>query len=149
MRGPAPKPTALKIIQGNPGGKRLNENEPKPKVVCPPAPSFLDAEAKKEWRRVAKMLSKNRILTEADIPALQMYVVEYSTWKEAVENLNRDDIIYETDNKYKQQSIWLTIRNRSFDNLRKMLQEFGMTPASRSRIAAVGEDKQKSSFAAL
>jgi len=32
MAGRKPKPTALKIIEGNPGKRPLNKNEPKPDI---------------------------------------------------------------------------------------------------------------------
>ena len=95
------------------------------------------------------MLSKNRILTEADLKGLELYVVTYSRWREAAEMLNREDIVYKTPNGYDQQSIWLTIENRQFDNMRKILAEFGMTPASRSRIAAVADEQKKTGFSDL
>ena len=36
-RGPAPEPTALKILAGNPGKRKLPENEPQPQgtPICP------------------------------------------------------------------------------------------------------------------
>jgi hypothetical protein len=33
MSGPAPKPTRLKELQGNPGKRKLNHNEPTPVQV--------------------------------------------------------------------------------------------------------------------
>lgn len=95
------------------------------------------------------MLSKMRVLTEADLKALELYCVTYSRWRAATEKLSNDALTYKTPNDYEQQSIWLTIENRMFDNMRKILAEFGMTPASRSRIAAVGEDNKKSGFSEL
>ena len=36
-RGRPPKPTAIKELEGNPGKRLLNKNEPKPKKVAPNA----------------------------------------------------------------------------------------------------------------
>ena len=47
-RGRKPKPTALKLLEGNPGKRPLNEHEPIPptgKIRCP---SWLEEEAKKD-----------------------------------------------------------------------------------------------------
>ena len=67
-RGRKPKPTALKVLEGNPGRRPLNKNEPKPKgkkkLQCP---SYFNAEAKKEWRRLSKVLIEMGVLTEFDI----------------------------------------------------------------------------------
>jgi hypothetical protein len=43
-RGPPPKPTALKLIAGNPGKKALPKDEPKPKVELPSKPRHLTTE---------------------------------------------------------------------------------------------------------
>ena len=47
-RGRKPKPTALKVLEGNPGKRPLNENEPKPENKAPRCPSWLEQEAKNE-----------------------------------------------------------------------------------------------------
>ena len=49
--GRKPKPTAVKILEGNPGKRKLNEHEPQPQRKAPPCPKWLEPEAKKEWRR--------------------------------------------------------------------------------------------------
>ena len=83
-RGRKPKPTAIKILEGNPGRRPLNKNEPKPKekkkLQCP---SHLNAEAKKEWRRLSKVLIEMGVLTELDTAAFAGYCQAYARWKEA------------------------------------------------------------------
>lgn len=54
--GRKPKPTAIKVLEGNPGKRELNEYEPKPAKKAPRCPSWLEDEAKKEWKRTAKQL---------------------------------------------------------------------------------------------
>ena len=66
MAGRKPKPTRLKLITGNPGKRRLNEREPKPKAVVPRCPVELCDAAKKEWRRIGKQLAVLGLLTEID-----------------------------------------------------------------------------------
>lgn len=43
-------PTQLKVLNGNPGKRPLNQNEPKPKPVMPECPSWLNGYAKKMRR---------------------------------------------------------------------------------------------------
>lgn len=46
-RGRPPKPTAIKELEGNPGKRPLNKNEPKkPKQGAPKCPSWLEPDAK-------------------------------------------------------------------------------------------------------
>ena len=47
MASPKPKPTKLKILEGNPGKRPLNLNEPKPKQVVPKCPDWLMDDARK------------------------------------------------------------------------------------------------------
>ena len=61
-RGRKPKPTALKLLEGNPGKRPLNDKEPKPQKKAPSCPKWLDPEAKKEWRRLASKMEMMGIL---------------------------------------------------------------------------------------
>ena len=62
-RGRKPKPTAMKELEGNPGKHPLNTSEPKPNKKAPACPKWLEPEAKKEWRRLAKQMEAIGILT--------------------------------------------------------------------------------------
>ena len=87
QRGRKPKPTALKMLEGNPGGRPLNTKEPKPEKKAPRCPSWLEDEAKKEWKRMAKVLEQMGLLTEMDMAAFAGYCQAYARWKEAEEFL--------------------------------------------------------------
>ena len=54
QRGRKPKPTAVKVLEGNPDKRSLNTAEPKPEKKAPRCPSWLEDEAKKEWKRMSK-----------------------------------------------------------------------------------------------
>lgn len=60
-RGRKPKPTAMKELEGNPGKHPLNTSEPKPNKKAPACPKWLEPEAKKEWRRLAKQMSLPKV----------------------------------------------------------------------------------------
>ena len=79
-RGPAPKPTALKLLEGNPGKQKLNKNEPMPKVpdVIPKPPKRLLPEAKKEWKRLAPAMVALGLLTEVDTSAFAELCQNYA-----------------------------------------------------------------------
>lgn len=69
VRGRKPKPTAIKELEGNPGKRPLNKNEPKPDKKAPRCPAWLEEEAKKEWKRTGTMLEQLGLLTEMDMAA--------------------------------------------------------------------------------
>ena len=85
QRGRKPKPTAVKVLEGNPGKRGLNAGEPKPEKKAPRCPAWLEAEAKKEWKRMAKQMERLGILTEIDMAAFAGYCQAYARWKEAEE----------------------------------------------------------------
>jgi P27 family predicted phage terminase small subunit len=138
MAGRPPKPTALKLLAGNPGKRPMNPSEPTPEAVSPlkiPAPpKVLDAEGKREWKRVALELAKSGLLTTIDRAALTGYCQSWSQWIEAVCTVRKEGAIVKTPNGFPVQSPWLAIQNKASDQMKKYLVEFGMTPASRSRI---------------
>ena len=98
-----PKPTALKELEGNPGKRALNDKEPKPPKKAPRCPSWLEQEAKKEWRRMGKLLEQMGILTEMDMAAFAGYCQAYARWKEAEEFITQHGTMIRTPNGYLQQ----------------------------------------------
>ena len=86
-RGRKPKPTAMKELEGNPGKHPLNTSEPKPNKKAPACPKWLEPEAKKEWRRLAKQMEAIGILTEVDNEAIQQQsIAQQNADKQKIEN---------------------------------------------------------------
>ena len=52
----------------------------------------------------------------------------------------------ETESGYMQVSPWLTVLTKCQETLKKLLSEFGMTPASRTRVRVETEKKMKNEF---
>ena len=77
-RGRKPKPTVLKILEGNPGKRPINENEPIPPKGTVKCPTWLEPEAKKEWKRLAPSLEAMGVLTQADLTAFAGYCQAFS-----------------------------------------------------------------------
>ena len=138
------KPTALKRLQGNPGKRGLSKDEPQPEKRIPPCPKHLDGEAKKEWRRVTKELHALGLLTNVDRAALAAYCQNWSRWVKAEEELAKDDVelVLSTDKGYHHPNPWIGIANNAMKQMRVFLAEFGMTPASRSRVSAGDEGEE-------
>ena len=95
-RGRKPTPTAIKELEGNPGKRPLNTKEPKPVKKAPSCPKWLEPEAKKEWRRLAKQMEQIGILTEVDMAAFAGYCQAYARWKEAEEFITQHGSIVKT-----------------------------------------------------
>ena len=138
--GRKPKPTALKVLEGNPGKRPLNTKEPKPKSNAPKCPSWLEAEAKKEWRRMSKQLELMGLLTEVDMAAFAGYCQAYARWKEAEEFISKHGTIVKTPSGYWQQVPQVSIASNYLKIMGKFCEQFGLTPSARSRLVADKSD---------
>lgn len=138
-RGRKPKPTAQKILEGNPGKRPLNKDEPKPDAA-PEAgapPKYLSPRAKAEWRRLYEPLRRCGLLTVADLSAFGAYCASYGRYEEAEEIANKG-MLTTTPNKHKQAHPCVAISRQERLMMKAFMVEFGLTPASRSRIASAG-----------
>ena len=147
LRGPPPKPTAIKKLEGNPGGHSLNKFEPKPQLIkSVEPPAWMKARAKVYWCRVVPILSQMGVLSEAELPLLERYCEFLAVWHHCREFLEeRGDICYPIYDKvlnkdgskrvkFLQEYPHLNKQIRISDHLLKIEAHFGMTPAARSRI---------------
>ena len=148
MKGPPPKPTALKKLQGNPGRQKLNKSEPK-MAGSTTAPRWLDPIARAEWRRLAPRLNRLELLTPADRALLASYCRAYSRLVQAERFLQKaGSLMFRTAGGALKPWPAEAIANQAADTLRKVAAEFGLTPASRSRIS-IAETNPKSQAAAF
>lgn len=131
-----PKPTALRVIQGNPGKRPLNPDEPRPKLGIPSCPKFLNRPAKTEWKRVTPMLAEIGLLSHIDRAALTAYCQAWGRWVEAEQMLAKVGTLVKSPNGYPMPHPLLSIANKAMRQMHSLLLEFGMSPSARSRIKA-------------
>lgn len=136
-RGRKPKPTALKILEGNPGHRPLNKKDPLMKGKLPKCPSWLEDDAKVEWKRLGKALAEVGMLTEMDMAAFAGYCQAYARWKEAEEFITQHGDMVKTPNGYLQQVPQVSIAQTNLKIMLKFCEQFGLTPSARSRL--IGE----------
>lgn len=147
MAGRPPKPARLKLLHGNPGQRKV-QREPKPAPKVPGMPTWLSAEAKAEWRRVVPQLDAVGTLAMVDRATLTTYCVAWATLVEVNKHIQEHgatvmvlEQTFETEEGIT--NIYVSAkRNPSVQTQREMAgiirsfaAEFGLTPASRSRIS--------------
>lgn len=135
-KGRKPKPTNLKVLEGNPGKRALNKREPAPKAKLPTCPKWLEPEAKKEWTRMGKKLLNLGVLSEIDTAAFAGYCQAFARWKEAEEFISLHGTIFKTPSGYIQQVPQVAIAKSYLKIMQGFCSEFGLTPSSRSRVSA-------------
>jgi len=146
MRGRRPKPTNLKKLTGNPGKRRLREDEPVATGTAE-CPEHLDAIARREWERVAPLLQEMGILASIDAAALAGYCANYSLWVNAQRESGK--LVRKTE-RGMAVNPYVRIAQAAMDQMRKFMAEFGMTPSSRSRLAgSVTRKKEENTFAEI
>ena len=139
LRGPPPKPRAIRVLEGNPGKRPLNPLEPQPRRARPKCPDYLDELAKREWRRLVPILERMRVLTEADGIALASLCQQYAMLQQAQAKLHKTGLLLKTRSGYIQQSPLVGIITAAVDQVNKLCREFGLTPAARTRLTVAPE----------
>ena len=133
-RGPAPRPSKLNELRGNPG-KRKKHKEPEPAAAETTCPGWLEGEAKDEWDRMAPELGRLGLLTVVDLRAFAGYCQSYRRWREAERAVSAMIAAGGLT-----MAISQGLEGMARERLRLMMRlaaEFGFTPASRSRVTAV------------
>ena len=120
-----------------------------PERKTPPCPAHLDVEARKEWKRLAKVLVRIRVLTEADGMVLANLCQAWSTMAKAQGKLSETGLLLKTPSGYVQASPLLVIVNKNIEAVTKLSREFGLTPASRGRLEVEPEPAPESRMARL
>ena len=148
-RGPPPKPTALKLLNGNAGKKPLNTREPQPTIGTPHCPEWLSDEARKVWKRLVPQLRAMKVLTLIDADALAGYCHTYTRWRDVEEFLTKHGLVYPIrgDNgavKCFQQFPQVAIARHLLLAMRAFQNDFGLSPAARARILIAGEQEPNS-----
>lgn len=155
--GPKPTPTNLKLLRGNPGKRPIRDDEPKPKVKIPECPAEIQGEAREEWDRITKELEVLGLIGDVDRAGIAAYCYCWEQWLQAINGIRKSGLIYYHGRKYDEDgkvtnagypmhNPLLSIANKSMKEMRAWMDEFGMTPSSRTRIstkAARGEDDEE------
>lgn len=137
-RGPSPKPSNLKVLNGNPGKRKLNDKEPQFKIPekVPPAPTTLGSAGKKEWRRLAPELHILGLLTVADLKTFEAYCASFELYVLAKQKVEEYGLTDMTDKGNVIQRPEVGIMNTALKNMKSFAQEFGLTPSSRTNLTA-------------
>jgi P27 family predicted phage terminase small subunit len=136
MRGRKPKPTAQKLLEGNPGKRPLNTREPALPAAADDIPDEVrsDARALAEWERVAPMLRQSRVLTAADRGALIALCQQWSLYLDARSKVT--SLVVTARSGYPMPNPYLGVSNKALTHCIKLWAELGCTPSSRSRVSA-------------
>jgi len=136
-RGKAAAP--LRILEMR-GSKHAHEKKPGDEVSLragtPKPPTWLDKEARAEWHRIVPDLEASGILCEVDRAALALLCDAWSVYVRAQHEVSTRGITVETPAGGVQKNPAVTVMEGAHDRWKRMCEQFGLTPQSRSRIRA-------------
>ena len=133
--GGRPKPTSLKILEGNPGKRPINTLEPQPDSTIPKCPAWLDAEAKRQWKRLAPELARLGLLTSVDGESLAAYCQAWSELRSATELLQKEGRVVETAAGGQKPHPAISMQRTAWMAIRAYAAMFGLDPSSRARLS--------------
>src|SRR5690349_6182098 len=140
-RGPKRTPTELLALRGNPG-KRKRHGEPKPPTESPSCPSWLNVEAKREWRRIVPELERLHLIARVDRAALAAYCQSWARWLQAERVIEDHGMTMVIETKgggtYEQQRPEVSIAQKEKGQMKAFAALFGFSPSDRASLA-VGE----------
>ena len=152
--GRKPKPTALKLLEGNPGRRNLSKPAPVFDSDKPSPPPFLNNDALQEWHRLIDILFETGVMTETDRAAFAAYCQSYGRWVQAERQIAKlqeknelNGFLIKTKEGNIIQQPLVGIANKAKADMVRFAAEFGMTPSSRARIEITGTTKKENPFA--
>lgn len=138
--GAVPKPTAQRILEGNPGKRPIRGDEPQPRhlnFVTPP--SHMTDRGKQVWLRLADEMARIGLLTCVDVDEFERYCELRAAWEQARDDIQERGMVVTHVNKRDAEKCGtLNPSFRAFRDLGpeigKLADRFGLTPSARTRI---------------
>lgn len=142
MPGPPKTPTHLALVKGNPSKRTTNKAEPKPASGVPPVPKHFDKMGKYWFKRIGEELDAVGVMTTLDGKALELLIEAYTEYRQHCDVLAEEGYTYKTISATGEDIVKAhpaaVMKSDAWKRIRAMLGEFGMTPASRSKVGAKG-----------
>ena len=131
-RGPAPTPTALKILRGETRPSRLNRDEPRPVGELVPIPPDMASEAKVVWRRVLGAFGHTGVIRGADSDVMRIYCETVARYEKASRLLDASGplITGARGGELVKNPLHQIVRDDAV-LIRSLAGELGLTPAAR------------------
>ena len=131
--GRAPKPTALRLLDGG-HPERINQHEPAPSPGSPLPPEEMSGAARRVWDYTLAELDVMGVASPADRDSLACYCEAVVNHRKSSALLAKSDVLVRGVLGNPVRNPALAVQRDSAELIRKFAQEFGLTPSARSRI---------------
>jgi P27 family predicted phage terminase small subunit len=130
-----PKPTHLKLLQGNPGRRPLNKNEPTPKKrISRKPPKYLTPLEREIWEDTMAEVPRGMV-RKLDMNSFETFVTSYAEFREACQEMHGEPLVIETPGGLVKPNPLLTVKREAAKMMLRAAAELGFTPSSRSKIS--------------
>lgn len=146
-RGPKPKPTYLRLLEGNPSGRPIPTDEP----ICelpPSKPAIVKADklASAEWDRLMRAMPPG-LYTALHTPVLAMHALAWSMLVKAQSELEGGITIVTEKGRVVHPAV--KVWKLASDTLLKTADRLGLHPAARINVPKRGETPFGGKFSGL
>lgn len=150
-------PIDLLLIQGNKNRltkseieqRQASENKVKPNTDKVKPPIWLDAVAKKEFKRLVAELVQVDLISNVDVNALATYCDAYSDYVQCTKIIHEEGLMVEYTNKAAETNKvphpLLTKKKQLHEQMKSLATEFGLTPSARAKIAIPKKEEKEPS----
>lgn len=132
-RGPAPKPTTLRLLDGAQPSK-VNRNEPQARSGKIEPPDELSDGVRIIFEYVVAELEHMRIASPADVHSIVCYCEAVDKHRKASALLAKSSVLIKGLHGGMVRNPALSIQRDAANTIRQFAQEFGLTPSARARI---------------
>lgn len=139
LRGPQPKATKIRALEGNPAKRRLNDKEPTPEGAAI-KPAHIVGAAAAEWDRVILSMPPG-FYTAADVTVLEVYVLSWVTYRNALGVVAREGMTIKGSMGQLAAHPAQAIAAQQAQLILKAADRLGLSPAARARLEIKGEEK--------
>jgi P27 family predicted phage terminase small subunit len=146
------KPTTLKKLGGTLQPSRTNPLEPIPDVALGLPPEWLSATAKEYWQEIGGILLQMKLISYADTAAMTLLTDVLAQWVSVRVTIAKKGRVYELlsdGGKVFRARPEVAMEADLWRRAQRMLVEFGLTPASRSKVSALVVKEEKDPLSAL
>ena len=147
MSGPSKTPTAIAELKGKPGHRPLNPNEPTvANNGLPKPPSDFDDDELVVWDSLAQMLYNMGVFRDPDVEELAMLCRAKVRYMDASEQLKEEGYVSDGAQGGRILNPLVRVMEQASNEMHRIRQNFGMTPAARTKIAATPPEKKTTRF---
>lgn len=133
--GRRPKSSAAKRAAGNPGKRKLGVEPTFDALQIEEPPAWLGKHGKAEWRRIVPQLLREHTLSAVDVPALEGYCAAYERAISCEAQIKSDGPMTQDEGGRIIKHPLLPVVAAAWREVRAFASEFGLTPATRSKVA--------------